>query len=149
MNAISVFIIIFVLFIIIRNFKKTTTATPNPKIKNSTTITVDEIPETFIEFPEYSGDLLEKPQITSTPNYIRITMIYNDYIDKSYIEKLQMSGFKKASAVRYDKDGTYVIVEEIDDTTKIAFHIKKTENNSYNYINTDNNSIDSNNPISF
>ena len=139
MGAFGIFIIIFVLFIIINTSKKTTTSTTK---SNSQTTTVDEIPETFIEFPEYSGVLLEKPQITTTSKYVRITMLYNDYIDENYIEKLQTSGFKKASSVRYDKDNTYVIVEEIDDTTKIAFHIKNIENNKSNFI-------DNSNPIAF
>lgn len=141
MGAIGAFIIIFVLFIIIRNSNKTTATNTKTKAK-ATTTTVDEIPETFIEFPEYPGVLLEKPQITTTSNYVRITMLYNDYIDKNYLETLNATGFKKASEVRYDKDNTYVIVEEIDDTTKIAFHIKTIENNNSN-------PIDNNNPISF
>lgn len=151
MIIIAIFIVIFILFMIIRNSNKTTKTVAKQKLNNSTTITVDEIPETFIEFPEYPGVLLEKPQITTTSNYIRITLLYNDYINESYIEKLQMSGFKKASNVRYDKDNTYVIVEEIDDTTKIAFHIKNTESDSSNFIenNNDNYIDDNNNPISF
>ena len=152
MNAISVFIIIVVLFIIMRNFSKTTLTTSKQKSKNLTTITVDEIPEIFSEFPEYPGVLLEKPQITSASSYTRITMIYNDYINESYAEKLQIYGFKKASNVRYDKDDTYVIVEEIDDTTKIVFHLKNTHINTSSFIknNNENNYIDDgNNPISF
>lgn len=134
MVAISVFIITFVLFIIIRNFRKTTTT--------NLTATLEKIPENFIEFPEYPGVLLEKPVLTTTKDYIRITMIYNDYIDETYLETLTSEGFKKASNVRYDKNNTYIIVEEIDDTTKIAFHIKLGESNAFS-------SNDSNNPISF
>lgn len=157
MGAITIFIIIFVLFIIIRNSRKPTTettksetmATKNEKAK--ITATVDEIPEAFIEFPEYHGDLLEKPVLTTTKNYTRLTMLYNDYIDETYFERLNSVGFKKASAVRYDRNDTYIIVEEIDDTTKVAFHIKKEESNTFDSIDNNNlnNSIDSNNPISF
>ncbi|MBR4111054.1 MAG: hypothetical protein IKK43_05150 [Clostridia bacterium] len=131
MGAISVFIIIFVLFIIIRNSNKTTKTT-----------TVDKIPETFIEFPEYSGILLKKPKITTTPKYVRITMFYKGDIDENYLDTLNRAGFEKASPVRYDKNNTYVIVEKINHLTKIAFHIKTAGNNSTN-------PVDNNNPISF
>lgn len=157
MSTISILIIIFVLFIIIRNSTKTTVATTKPtpmaikKSKARIIVTVDEIPETFLEFPKYHGILLEKPVLTKTQKYTRITMLYKDYIDKTYLEKLDSLGFKKASAVRYDRDNTYIIVEEIDDTTKIAFHIKTVENNTFNSFDNNNlnNSIDNNNPISF
>ena len=143
--SVIIFISIFVLLIIIHNYKKTTTKPATKGIKNNkskTTTTLDEIPETFIEFPEYQGVLLEKPVLTTTKDYTRITMLYNDYIDKTYLEKLSSVGFKKASDVRYDRNNTYIIVEEIDDTTKIAFHIKTAETNTVN-------PIDNNNPINF
>ena len=151
MGVISVFIIIFILFIIIHNSKKATTATTIATKKARITATVDELPEAFIEFPEYHGVLLEKPVLTTTKEYTRITLLYNDYIDKNYLEKLDSLGFKKASDVRYDKNNTYIIVEEIDDTTKIAFHIKTEENNTFNSIDNNNlnNSINNNNPINF
>ena len=144
--SVIIFISIFVLLIIIHNYKKTTTKVIKNN-KSRTTTTLDEIPETFIEFPEYQGVLLEKPVLTTTKDYTRITMLYNDYIDKTYLENLSSVGFKKASDVRYDRNNTYIIVEEIDDTTKIAFHIKTAEIKTAE-INTAK-PINNNNPIIF
>ena len=129
-----VFLIILILSIVIRNFI-------SKKILDKTT-------EAFTIFPEYPANPTRKPKIKRTSKYMRITMLYRGDVDENYLETLLNAGFVKASPVRYDKDNTYVIVEKIDNLTKIAFHIKTGKMNINNLKNNDD--LKSNdNPIRF
>lgn len=113
--ALFIFIIIFSSF---RNSNKHKTF-PN-----------DTIPEKYINFPVYNGQMSEKPKETISKNYTRLTLFYKGKPNEQYLDSLYMTGFQKASDVRYEKDNTYVIFEKIGNYTKIAYHIKNDETNN-------------------
>jgi len=84
-----------------------------------------EIPSTYNDFPTYSGNMISKPSETKTNNYTRLTINYSGNIKNDYENTLLTNGYVKGSNVRYDKDNTYVIVEENGSNTKVVYHIKK------------------------
>ncbi len=84
-----------------------------------------EIPEKYNEFPKYPGQIIKKPVERTTDKYIRITLRYNGTPSADYISTLLQAGFVQGSSVRYDKNNTYVIVDNLGKQTEIVYHIKK------------------------
>lgn len=85
----------------------------------------EPIPSTYNMFPSYPGDLVEKPKETATDKYTRLTLRYRGAPLQEYYDLLFRSGYTRGTDVRYDKDNTYIIVEEVGKDTKIAYHIKR------------------------
>jgi len=83
------------------------------------------IPEKYSSFPKYNGNIVEKPIERKTNNYSRITIKYSGSPSSEFISSLIQNGFIQGSSVRYDKDNTYVIVDNLGSKTEIVYHIKK------------------------
>ena len=83
------------------------------------------IPEKYSCFPKYEGNIVERPIEKETNNYNRITIKYSGSPSHQFISALLQSGFVQASSVRYDKNNTYVIVDNLGNKTEIVYHIKK------------------------
>lgn len=84
-----------------------------------------DIPNTYSDFPEYSGSMISKPYETKTNKYTRLTINYSGSFKNEYESTLLSNGFTKGSNVRYDKGNTYVIIESTGNNTKIVYHIKR------------------------
>lgn len=82
------------------------------------------LPIKYSDFPVYNGKKTKGPIETTGPNYTRLTIFYKGVPNPEYYLKLQNFGYEKTSDVRFDKDNTYVIVEQLGRSTKIAYHIK-------------------------
>lgn len=94
--------------------------------QSSNTVNNDVIvPAMYQSFPKYPGSIYKKPVETNTNDYSRLTIVYNGTPNTEYINSLLRSNYIQGSSVRYDRDNTYVIVEDLGNTTKIAYHIKK------------------------
>ena len=89
------------------------------------TTTKFSIPEKYNMFPKYEGTLIEKPIETETNKYCRVRLIYKNKLNPEFISTLLQNGFVKGSDVRYDKDNTYIIIENSTRKTEIVYHIKK------------------------
>ena len=87
-----------------------------------------DIPGEYSEFPEFSGNMSQRPTIVNTDKYKRVTLHYDNVSSgmiSEYQNVLQDNGYTRGSNVRFDKGHTYVIVEEDGTNLKIAYHVKK------------------------
>lgn len=86
----------------------------------------DKIPLEYSMFPVLEatiGNLTTK----KTDNYKRCTMTYYnlpDNVINNYKEKIVSEGYSKASNVRYEKDRTYIIVDDTGTNLVLVYHIK-------------------------
>lgn len=100
----------------------------NLNINSNTTINNFQnyvIPEKYSNFPKYEGTIVEKPFERETNKYCRITIRYAGTPRNDFISTLMQNGFTKGSSVRYDRENTYVIVDDLGNKTEIVYHIKK------------------------
>ena len=92
---------------------------------NSNTSTNYDIPSEYSNFPAYPGDICRKPIEKHTENYDRISLVFKGGLNKEFYNILTSAGYQKATDVRFEKDNTYVIVENLGNVTNVVYHIKK------------------------
>jgi hypothetical protein len=86
-----------------------------------------EIPQEYMGFPKFR-ETVKNLSTKETPNYTRCTMDFSnvsqDEVD-AYTNQLIQLGYVKNTAVRYDKENTYIIVDYAYGELNLVFHIKK------------------------
>ena len=85
------------------------------------------IPEEYKDFPVLSGTITDLTT-KKMDRYQRCSITYypvkSDVVNE-YIDRIQKEGYIKATNVRYEKNNTYIIVDEIsNEELNIVYHIK-------------------------
>lgn len=85
------------------------------------------IPEEYKDFPVLSGTITDLTT-KKMDKYERCSITYypvkSDVVNE-YIDRIQKEGYIKATNVRYEKNNTYIIVDEIsNEELNIVYHIK-------------------------
>lgn len=85
-----------------------------------------KIPSKYSGFPVFNGNISSLNE-NKSDRYERCTIDYSNTNNEevnNYIRAIEDSGYVKASKVRYEKDNTYIIVEDNNGHLHLVFHIK-------------------------
>lgn len=94
--------------------------------ENINTNVAKEIPSRYSEFPVFNG-IISSLNDKSTPNYVRCTIDYRNTTSTditNYVNEVISNGYVKNSNVRYDKNNSYIIIEENGNNLHLVYHIK-------------------------
>ena len=87
-----------------------------------------KIPDEYSSFPAFRENI-EKLYTKNQSNYMRCTMDFRDVLEdelSKYISKITEERFIKMSEVRYEKENTYIIIDNAGKYLNLVFHIKKS-----------------------
>ncbi|DAA90213.1 TPA: hypothetical protein CPT79_05365 [Candidatus Gastranaerophilales bacterium HUM_6] len=85
------------------------------------------IPDKFNKFPSFDGEISHVSE-KETPSYILCALTYENVSSldfEDYLYEITRAGYIQQSNDRYEKENTFIIVEYIEKTLHIVFHINK------------------------
>lgn len=85
------------------------------------------IPDKFNKFPSFDGKISHVSE-KETPSYISCALTYENVSSldfEDYLYEITRAGYIQQSNNRYEKENTFIIVEYIEKTLHIVFHIDK------------------------
>ncbi len=85
------------------------------------------IPDKFNKFPSFDGKISHVSE-KETPSYISCALTYENVSSldfEDYLYEITRAGYIQQSNDRYEKENTFIIIEYIEKTLHIVFHIDK------------------------